>query len=125
MQFGPGMVCCNKYRAKAGLCCDLDAQLDCVAIESARLAAHAPRRLPEFLSSLLVVFPPNVLFVQARHGGYVDTFIEAAACYCATYPTLDERRTFFHFLAGHFTAEQTERFKTLHNAEWQRLRGKV
>lgn len=125
MQFGDGLVCCNKYRAKAGLCCDLDAQLECASIESARLAAHAPDRLHHFLTTLLPVFPPDVLLVQARQGGYIDTFISSAACFCAAYRTKDERRAFFNYLAGYLSAEQTERFKTLHTAEWERLRGKV
>lgn len=125
MQFGPGFVCCNKYRAKAGLCCDLDAQLECAAIECARLATHAQDRLHHFLTTLLPVFPPNVLFVQARQGGYIETFIAAAACHCATYRSLDERRAFFNFLAGYLNAEQSERFKSLHTSEWKRLRNKV
>lgn len=125
MQFGHGMVCCNRYRAKVGLCCDLDAQLECAALESARLAKHAPDRLRAFLTTLFPVFPPDVLFVQARQGGYVDTFIAAAASHCATYRALDERRAFFNFLAGYLDVEQSEQFKTLHAAEWARLRGKV
>ncbi|ODP33087.1 hypothetical protein [Pandoraea sp. ISTKB] len=125
MQFGTGFVCCNKYRAKAGLSCDLDAQLECASIECARLAAHAPDRLHHFLTTLLPVFPPDVLLVQARQGGYIDTFIAAAACYCAVLRTLDERRAFFHFLAGYLSADQSARFKTLHESEWKRLRNKV
>lgn len=125
MQFGDGLVCCNKYRAKAGLRCDPDAQLACASVECARLAAHAPDRLHHFLIALLPVFPPNVLFDQARQGDYIETFISAAACFCAAYRTKDERRAFFNYLAAYLSDEQAERFKTLHAAEWERLRGKV
>lgn len=124
MHFERGMACCNRFRAKAGLCCDLDHQLECASIEMARLAQHAPADLFPFLLTLCPIFPADMLLVRARQIGHFDEFIKAAAYHCATLRTVTERRLFAGFIAGYMTAEQIQTFRSLHEAEWRRLRGK-
>ena len=124
MAFRIGVPCCNQFRASAGLCCDLDRQLECASNELARLAMHAPARVPNFLLTLLPIFPADMLLVRARQAGHLEDFVSAAATYCAALRTQTERRLFYGFIAGYLSAEQNERFKALHDAEWRRLRGK-
>ena len=123
MQFRVGMACCNSYRANAGLCCDLDRQLECASAELGRLALHAPARVPAFLKTLLPIFPVDMLLVRARQVGHIDDFISTAACHCAAIGTKTERRLFFGFIAGFLTPQQIETFTALHDTEWRRLRG--
>jgi len=124
MQFRAGMACCNPYRASAGLCCDLDRQLECASVELARLALHAPARVAPFLKTLLPIFPVDMLLVRARQVGHIDDFISSAASHCAAVSTRTERRLFFGFIAGFLTPDQIETFTNLHDAEWRRLRGR-
>lgn len=124
MRFEHGMACCNRFRERAGLCCDLDRQLECASIELGRLARCAPEGVQPFLLTLLPIFPPDMVLVRARGVGHFDDFIKAAARHCAALRTLTERRLFADFIAGHISPGQLDTFKRLHEAEWRRLRGK-
>lgn len=124
MHFERGMPCCNRFRAKAGLCCDLDRQLECASIELHRLAQHSPERVRPFLVTLLPIFPPDMLLVRARQVDHLDDFIKAASTHCAALRTVTERRLFAGFIAGYLTESQIQTFRSLHEAEWRRLRGK-
>ncbi|WP_322105865.1 hypothetical protein [Paraburkholderia sp. J41] len=124
MHFEHGMACCNRFRARAGLCCDLDRQLECATFEMERLAKHAPDDLFPYLLTLCPIFPPDMLLIRARHIGHINAFIKAAAFHCATLRTKTERRLFADFIAGYMTTEQIQTFQGVLASEWGRLRGK-
>lgn len=133
MRFRSGMTCCNAQRARVGLCCEMDRQLECASIELQRLTRRAPNRVPALLAAMLPMFPADMVRESSRQAGQLDTLVDCAAVYCAAMPTRTERRSFWALLAGwldadgqvvaiHVTPTQASRFERLLGEQWARLR---
>jgi hypothetical protein len=124
MRFAAGMICCNPWRAQAGMGCSDDQKFYCACDELGRLAKRVPDAIPDYLQKLFEIFPLVTLYVPCRQAKVVDAWIAAAANVCAQIPTREERREFVELLTPHITADEMKQFHEIHDAEWRRLRNK-